>query len=108
LEKVRPPPLDLGSLLVALLPFADRYLRLQEGMQKHEQALERAQSESSWKVLALMMTFLGVVIALVAWLTYSGKVSGDALLFLVGTAAGYILAIVQRHLFPDNIVNTEG
>jgi len=93
----------LASLLVALLPFADRYLRLQEGKQNHEQAIERVQAESGWKVLAIMMAFLAGVIAVMSWLTFSGRVSGDALLFLVGTVAGYMLAIVQRHLFPQTI-----
>ena len=107
-QSMRTPPLDLGSLLRDLLPFADRYLKLQEGKQRHEQALEQAQSESSWKVLAILIIFLGVIIAVMSWLTFADKVSGDALLFLVGTVAGYVLAIVQRHLFPETIeVNTD-
>jgi hypothetical protein len=99
---------DWASLLVSLLPFADRYLKLQEGKQNHEQAIERVQAESGWRVLAIMMAFLAGVIAVMSWLTFAGKVSGDALLFLVGTVAGYTLAIVQRHLFPETVeVNSD-
>lgn len=103
LQPSRPPQPDLAALLVGLLPFADRYLKLQEGRQQHEQALERVQAESGWKVLAILMAFLAGVIAVMSWLTFTGRVSGDALLFLVGTVAGYTLAIVQRHLFPETI-----
>jgi hypothetical protein len=99
---------DWASLLVSLLPFVDRYLKLQEGKQNHEQAIERVQAESGWRVLAIMMAFLAGVIAVMSWLTFAGKVSGDALLFLVGTVAGYMLAIVQRQLFPEIVeVNSD-
>ena len=47
-----------------------------------------------------MMTFLVGVIALVSVLTYFGRVSGDALLFLVGTVTGYALLMVQDLIHP--------
>jgi hypothetical protein len=100
------PPWTAGdwlSLFEKLIPFADRYLKLKEGELQHERELESVQARSAWRVLAILMAFLGAVIALMSWLTFSGKVSGDALLFLVGTAAGYILALVQRQLFPEVI-----
>jgi uncharacterized membrane-anchored protein len=50
-------------------------------------------------VMIGLMGFLGGVIALMALLTYEGKVSGDALLFLVGTVSGVILVMIQRYLF---------
>lgn len=41
-----------------------------------------------------MLIFLIVIITFVSWLTYIGKVSGDALLFLIGTVVGYILGFM--------------
>ena len=52
-------------------------------------------------VLALLMGFLGGIVLLMAWLTATGKVSGDALLFLVGAVASWILFATQRYLFSS-------
>ena len=41
-----------------------------------------------------MLVFLIIIVAFVSLLTYIGKVSGDALLFLIGTAVGYILSFM--------------
>lgn len=94
---------DWLNLIDRLGPYADRWLRLEEQKLLHERALEAAQSRSAWRILGILMAFLLAVIAAMSWLTYEGKVSGDALLFLVGTTAGYILALAQRHLFPETI-----
>jgi len=66
---------------------------------------ENEQSEKwdrrvSW-TLALLMGFLGGIILLMSWLTVIGKVSGDALLFLVGAVASWILFATQRFLFRN-------
>ena len=44
----------------------------------------------------VLATFLAAIVGLMSFLTYVGKVSGDALLFLVGTVTGYILLFIQR------------
>ncbi len=44
----------------------------------------------------ILATFLGVIVFIMSELTYVGRVSGDALLFLVGTITGYILLFIQR------------
>jgi hypothetical protein len=49
--------------------------------------------------LVLLMGFLGGIIVLMSVLTFYGKVSGDALLFLVGAVASWILFATQRYLF---------
>ena len=52
--------------------------------------------------LVLLMSFLGGIVLLMSWLTVIGKVSGDALLFLVGAVASWILFATQRYLFGEN------
>jgi hypothetical protein len=42
-------------------------------------------------VFIALLLFLAGVVIIVAVLTFYGKVSGDALLFLIGTIVGYIL-----------------
>jgi hypothetical protein len=55
-----------------------------------------------FRTLVLLMGFLGGIVLLMSWLTVTGKVSGDALLFLVGAVASWILFATQRYLFGDN------
>jgi hypothetical protein len=50
------------------------------------------------------MGFLGGIIVLMAVLTWFGKVSGDALLFLVGAVASWVLFATQRYLFEGEEV----
>ncbi len=97
------------TLLAGLTPLADRYMNFLERKFQHEVEMERTISRGAWWVLSVLMIFLAVVITLMSFLVLNGRVSGDALLFLVGTISGYILALVQRHLFPEVIeAPTEG
>jgi uncharacterized membrane-anchored protein len=61
--------------------------------------LEAGRNRHAFHVMGLLLGFLSAVIALMAWLTYTGRVSGDALLFLVGTVSGVTLVMIQRYLF---------
>ncbi len=93
----------IQAILSGLAPLADRYIGLKEKEFEHDVQLEKATSRSAWWVLSVLMLFLAIVITLMSFLVLNGRVSGDALLFLVGTVSGYILALVQRHLFPEVI-----
>ncbi len=97
------------AILSGLAPLADRYIGLKEKEFEHDVQFEKTTSRSAWWVLSVLMLFLAVVITLMSFLVLNGRVSGDALLFLVGTVSGYILALVQRHLFPEVVeAPTEG
>jgi hypothetical protein len=63
-------------------------MALQERRFQHELDLEKATSKAAWWVLTVLMVFLSVVISLMVWLVFSDRVSGDALLFLVGDGLG--------------------
>jgi len=93
----------VGVLATAAERLGDKYIAFSREKWLHEVAMENATSKADWKVLAILMLFLGVVIALMVGLVLAGRVSGDALLFLVGTVSGYIFALVQRHLFPETV-----
>ena len=103
-EKPSPwTPEMVRAIIDGLAPLGQRFMALQERRFQHELDLEKATSKAAWWVLTVLMVFLSVVISLMVWLVFSDRVSGDALLFLVGTVSGYILAMVQRHLFPEVI-----
>ena len=100
-------PEMVQAILSGVAPLADRYIALKEKEFQHMVALERATSKAAWWVLLILMAFLAVVIALMVALVLVDRVSGDALLFLVGTVSGYVFAIVQRHLFPQTVEASE-
>ncbi len=92
-----------AGITAVIKEFGDRYLRLKEKELDHEARMETAMAKADWRVLAIFLGFLAFVVGLMVWLTLGARVSGDALLFLVGTISGYVLVIVQRHLFPESI-----
>ena len=59
------------------------------------------------KLTLSLLIFLGLVIIAMAVLTYFGKVSGDALLFLVGIIVGYIMNMIQGLLYSPWETETE-
>lgn len=91
---------ELGVIAEKL---GDKYIVFEREKWLHEVAVENAVAKADWKVLAILMLFLGIVITLVVTLVAIGKTSGDSLLFLIGTVSGYIFALVQRHLFPETV-----
>jgi uncharacterized PurR-regulated membrane protein YhhQ (DUF165 family) len=52
-------------------------------------------SHHNRKLSISLIIFLVAIVGLMSALTYFGKVSGDALLFLVGTITGYVIVIIQ-------------
>lgn len=59
----------------------------------------QATTKHNRNTLYALIAFLGGVILFMGLLTYSGHVSGDALLFLVGTVTGYVIVLIQRLIF---------
>lgn len=110
-EEKKPPekppspwtPEMVKTILDGITPLGNRFIDLKEKEFAHKVEMEKAVSKASWWVLFVLMVFLSGIILLMSWLVSIGKVSGDALLFLVGTVAGFVLSIVQRHLFPEVI-----
>ena len=60
---------------------------------------EGLRRQHGFRTILVLMGFLGGIVLLMAYMTARGYVSGDALLFLVGAVASWILFAVQRHLF---------
>src|SRR5438876_7622619 len=105
----QPPPFEwtpemvhevVAGITAVIKEYGDRYIGLTEKKFDHEIRMSTAGAKADWWVLAIFLGFLAFVVGLMVWLTLVGRVSGDALLFLVGTISGYVLVIVQRHLFP--------
>jgi len=91
---------ELGSVIEKV---GDKYIAFMREKWQHDVAIENATSKAGWRVLAILMGFLAIVIIIVSVLVAIGKASGDSLLFVIGTVTGYIFALVQRHLFPETV-----
>lgn len=111
-QSAEPPPFEWTPEMVrevvlgitaVIKEYGDRYISLAEKKLDHEIRMTTASAKADWWVLAIFLGFLAFIVALMVWLTLADRVSGDALLFLVGTMSGYVFALVQRHLFPESI-----
>ncbi len=93
-------PEDWKNLAEAARPLLDDWLQFQKDK---ESALARRLdliSSHNRKLSASLIVFLLVVVAGMGVLTAYGKVSGDALLFLVGTVTGYVVLMIQDLTAP--------
>ena len=91
----------ISELLNAVIPLADKYLTFKENDAKAKKEYFERVSNHNRRMVYALVSFLAIIIALMSGLTYFKLVSGDALLFLVGTVTGYLLLFIQRLVFPS-------
>jgi hypothetical protein len=89
-------PEDIVAFLKAIEPYADKYLQFQRDKAQSEHQFARLGTSHDWRIAAASFVFLGTLVAAMSWLTSMGRVSGDALLFLVGTITGYIFSMIVK------------
>lgn len=80
---------------------ADKYLTYKKNEAEARRHYFESVSTHNRRMIYILLAFLVGVVAFMSFLTWFGKVSGDALLFLVGTITGYIIVSVQRLVFPS-------
>jgi hypothetical protein len=98
---------DLQNLLNAVGPIG-KYLVDAWKWKTEQDAIQGEKwDKRALETLVLLMGFLGGLIILMSLLTIWGKVSGDALLFLVGAVASWILFAAQRYLFGGDEQETK-
>ena len=95
---------DLYNFLTSLF---DKYVAFQKETSTAEQKYMEATAHHDRRVLYLMIGFLSIVVIAMSLLTYEGKVSGEALLFLVGAVTGYVFAFVEKFVFGPPAVTVE-
>jgi hypothetical protein len=93
----------LGKLAMEFLGtnLADKYLTYKKNEAESRRHYFESVSTHNRRMIYVLLGFLVGVVAFMSFLTWFGKVSGDALLFLVGTITGYIIISVQRLVFPS-------
>lgn len=89
----------LLALIGAIPPLADKFIQLKLMEFQHEITLQESYFKASIAILVTFVAFLGVIIALMSYLAIHGTVSGDSLLFLTGTVAGFVFSVIYRQIF---------
>ena len=92
-------PQDISALITAALPLADRYLKLQEAEFSSIKQRDEMAGKHNRRLTYALLIFLGLIIAAMTGLTFAGKVTGEALLFLIGIVVGYIINMVQGLIY---------
>src|SRR6266571_2333178 len=108
----KPPPFEwtegkLREMFSFLSSLLDKWITFKDKEYAADQKYVDTTSKHDRRVLYLMTSFLSVVVIAMSILTYAGKVSGDALLFLVGTATGYVFAFIEKFVFGPPSVTVE-
>jgi hypothetical protein len=103
---------DVEVLLKLAMDFlgtnlADKYLTYKKNDAESRRHYFESVSNHNRKMIYVLMLFLVGIVGFMSLLTWYEKVSGDALLFLVGTITGYIIISVQRLVFPSEEPPTE-
>lgn len=78
---------------------ADKWITYKQNEAEADNKYILVASNHNRYVLYTLVLFLGAVIAFMSYLTLTERVSGDALLFLVGTVTGYVIVFIQRIIF---------
>ena len=86
---------------------ADKYLTYKKDEAEAEKKYFEAMARHNRNMVIVLVVFLSVIVLGMSYLTLKGHVSGDALLFLIGTITGYVLLFIQRLVFPSGKVSIE-
>jgi len=94
---------DIQKFLVEILGtnLADKFLAFKKNDAEARRHYFDAVSTHNRRMIYVLLFFLSAIVAFMSFLTLNGFVSGDALLFLVGTITGYVLLFIQRLVFPS-------
>ena len=75
---------------------ADKYLAFKKNEAEAMKKYFEAMTKHNRNMVIVLVVFLSVIVVGMSYLTLNGHVSGDALLFLIGTITGYVLLFIQR------------
>jgi hypothetical protein len=93
-------PEDWKNLANAVHPLLEEWIKYQKD--RDEAVTKRMDmiGRHNRRLSSSLVVFLLIVVGGMSVLTYFGKVSGDALLFLAGTVTGYVIVMIQDLTAP--------
>lgn len=99
-EKQELTPETLSGIVNLITRLADKYLDYSDRKDNAKERRLNLISKHNRNLTIVLVSSLVVIIGIMSLLTFLGKVSGDALLFLVGTLTGYVLFMIQNLVLP--------
>lgn len=94
-------PEIIKEVLDFIKDLANKYLTFKKDDAQARQRRFEARAKHNRNMVIGLLVFLSVIVVGMSFLTMNGNVSGDALLFLVGTITGYVLLFIQRLVFTS-------
>jgi len=80
---------------------ADKYLSYKKNEAEAEQKYLELMARHNRNMVLVLASFMIAIVLGMSYLALEGRISGDALLFLIGTITGYVLLFIQRLLFSE-------
>jgi hypothetical protein len=94
-------PETMRDVLEFVKSLADKYLTYKKNEAEARQKFFESKARHNKGVIIVLIIFLSIIVLGMSYLTLNEYVSGDALLFLIGTITGYVLLFIQRLVFPS-------
>lgn len=91
---------DWMNIAEAAKPLLEMWIQFQKDKEASSERKVAELSRHNRKLSISLIVFLLAVVGIMSVLTYFGMVSGDALLFLVGTVTGYVIMMIQDLTMP--------
>jgi hypothetical protein len=87
-----------------LFPYLDKwiakYVDFNKDSTEAENKIIETKSRHNRRLTGILLGFLAITIIAMSVLVFYKMVSGDSLLFAVGTIFGYVLSMVQKLIYP--------
>ncbi|MCL4436017.1 MAG: hypothetical protein M1503_08855 [Thaumarchaeota archaeon] len=93
-------PQNLKEFVEAVIPLAEKYIQYKKDESEATARRLSAVGVHNRRLSYSLLLFMIGLVGLMTYLTWVGKVSGDALLFLAGTITGYVILMIQKLVFP--------
>jgi uncharacterized membrane protein YjjP (DUF1212 family) len=100
-------PTAIKDLEAFVEHLADKYLDYKKNETEADQKYLEASTRHNRNMVFALASFMAVIVLGMSYLSLNNRISGDALLFLIGTITGYVLLFIQRLIFPAGIGEQE-
>ncbi|MBI2125948.1 MAG: hypothetical protein HYU02_01335 [Thaumarchaeota archaeon] len=98
-QKAEWTPESVENLIKLVDTLAGKYITYKQNEAEADNKYLAIATRHNRNLTVALAGFLAIITSLMAYLTLLNRVSGDALLFLVGTITGYVIMFIQRLVF---------
>ncbi len=88
---------SLSKLVENVATSIDKFISKRE---KHQRQLETARARYAWRVTAFVLAIIAIAVVVTTLLTYTGAISPEPLIFLLGTVTGSLITFISEWITP--------